>query len=354
MMRFGIYTEMQTPPEKPHYDLVWEIFRQIEHADQMGFDTYSVVEHDFFQKFSISPNPLALFTAVAQRTQRIRFRTAVHTLPLHNPMKLAGEIAEADILTNGRLECGLGRGHPWLFRPAGIPLEESRPRYEEALEILLRAWTQDKFSFAGKFYNVKDVSVVPKPLQKPHPQLYLGGTSEVTYQLAGERGWGVGGGGPAPHTVFIRPLEIYREACAKHGKKPYVFFIRLVYLEEDEKRARQEVEAALRNFLAFNISPFLESFQTEEQKAELRAKGYGFYGSGILESLVTLRYEEIVEHKIAFIGSPEKVSEQIQVLAEEVGGIDEFVIISNFGGLEHWKVIKTQELFARRVIPAFR
>ena len=153
-MRFGIYCEMQAPPGKSHYDLTWEIFRQIEHADQAGFDVYSLIDHHFFQKFSISANPLALFSAAAQRTQRIRFRVALFTLPLENPMRLAGQIAEADILTNGRLECGLGRGHAWLFGPCNMPLEESRPRYEEAIEILLRSWTQEKFSFEGRFYKV--------------------------------------------------------------------------------------------------------------------------------------------------------------------------------------------------------
>src|SRR5204863_91507 len=125
-MRFGIYCEIQTPPGKAHYDMTWEIMRQIEHADQCGFDVYSVIDHHFFQKFSISANPLAMFAAAAQRTQRIRFRTALHTLPLENPMRLAGMIAETDILTNGRLECGLGRGHAWLFGPSSLPLEESR------------------------------------------------------------------------------------------------------------------------------------------------------------------------------------------------------------------------------------
>jgi Luciferase-like monooxygenase len=112
-MRFGIYAEMQTAPGKSHADMTWEILRQIEHADQVGFDVYSVIDHHFFQKFSISANPLALFSAAAQRTERIRFRVALFTLPLENPMRLAGQIAEADILTRGRLECGLGRGHAW-------------------------------------------------------------------------------------------------------------------------------------------------------------------------------------------------------------------------------------------------
>lgn len=150
-MRFGIYCEIQTPPGKSHYDMIWEIMRQIEHADECGFDVYSTIDHHFFQKFSISANPLAMFAAAAQRTRRIRFRTALHTLPLENPMRLAGMIAETDILTNGRLECGLGRGHAWLFGPAALPLEESRPRYDEAVDILELAFSREKFSYAGKY-----------------------------------------------------------------------------------------------------------------------------------------------------------------------------------------------------------
>lgn len=190
-MRFGIYTEIQTPPGKSHQEMIWEIFQQIEHADKVGFDVFSIIDHHFFHKFSISTNPLAMFSAAAQRTRRIRFRTALHTLPLENPLRLAGQIAEVDILTNGPLECGLGRGHAWLYEPTNVALEESRPRYDEAIEILARAWTQDRFSFEGKYYKIKDVSVVPKPVQKPHPRLFTGGTSDITYQMAGERGWGV-------------------------------------------------------------------------------------------------------------------------------------------------------------------
>jgi alkanesulfonate monooxygenase SsuD/methylene tetrahydromethanopterin reductase-like flavin-dependent oxidoreductase (luciferase family) len=331
--------------------MTWEILRQIEHADAVGFDVYSLIDHHFFQKFSISANPLAMFTAAAQRTERIRFRVALFTLPLENPMRLAGQIAEADILTRGRLECGLGRGHTWLFGPSCMPLEESRPRYDEAVEILLRAWSQEKFSYDGKFYNVKDVSVVPRPVQQPHPPLFTGGTSDITYQMAGERGWGIFVPPLLPWAVLEKPLGIYKKACAESGHEPNIVYIRPVYLDDDERQIRKEVEGALHNFLAFNASP-VESLQEDSKKAELRVKGYGFYASGALESLTKLTYEEIVEQEIGFIGTPEKVIRQIQNLQTK-GGIGELAIVSNFGGLEHWKSIKTQHLFATRVMPAF-
>ena len=351
-MRFGIYCEMQTPPGKSHFDMTWEIMRQIEHADEAGFDVYSIIDHHFFPKFSISANPLAMFTAAAQRTRSIRFRTALHTLPLENPMRLAGMIAEADILTNGRLECGLGRGHAWLFEPSCLPLEESRPRYQEAIDILELAFTQQKFSYDGQFYKVKDLSVVPKPLQKPYPKFYTGGTSDVTYQMAGEKGWGIFVPPLLPWKVLEGPLNIYKKACGAHGHEPDIVYIRPVYLGEDEKQIRKEVEQAVHNFLAFNASP-VESIQSEEKKAELRAKGYGFYASGALESLTKLTYEQIVDQEIGFIGTPEKVIAQVRALQQK-GGIGELAIVANFGGLDHWQSIKTQQLFAKHVIPAIR
>ena len=268
-MRFGIYCEIQTPPGKPHHDMIWEIMRQIEHADEVGFDVYSVIDHHFSQKFSISANPLAMFAAAAQRTQRIRFRTALHTLPLENPMRLAGMIAEADILTNGRLEVGLGRGHAWLFGPSAMPLEESRPRYNEAVDILELAFTQERFSYDGKYYNVKDVSVVPRPIQKPYPKFYTGGTSDITYQTAGQKGWGIFVPPLLPWKILEAPLKIYKDACAKHGYEPDIVYIRPVYIDDDEKQIRKEAEQAILNFLAFNASP-VQSIQSPEKESRVK------------------------------------------------------------------------------------
>src|SRR4029077_1658668 len=152
LMKFGLYAELQTPQEKPHAEFYSEIMRQMEHADQAGFDIYSIIEHHFFEEFSTSANPLAMICAVAQRTRRIRFRVALHTLPLVNPMRLAGEIAAADIICGGRLETGLGRGHAWLFERSGVDLAESRDRFEEAVEVLLRAWTEERLSYHGTYY----------------------------------------------------------------------------------------------------------------------------------------------------------------------------------------------------------
>jgi alkanesulfonate monooxygenase SsuD/methylene tetrahydromethanopterin reductase-like flavin-dependent oxidoreductase (luciferase family) len=348
-MNFGLYAELQTPRGKSAAELYREIMRQMEHADQVGFDVYSIIEHHFFPEFSTSANPLAMICAVAQKTARIRFRVALHTLPLCNPMRLAGEIAAADIITNGRLETGLGRGHAWLFARSGVELAESRDRFHEALDILLRAWTEEQFSYAGKYYQFRDLSVVPKPVQKPHPPLYTGGTSLSTYEMAGSRGWGMFLPPLLPFKALEPSIQAYLAAARKAGQQPRIVYIRPVYLGEDARQIEQEVKPYLLNFLACNASPV----RGLPPREELNAKGYGFYASGALESLTQLSYADILEREIGFIGTPEQVIEQIRRLREQAP-ITELAIVSNFGGLEHWKVIKTQELFARHVMPAFR
>jgi alkanesulfonate monooxygenase SsuD/methylene tetrahydromethanopterin reductase-like flavin-dependent oxidoreductase (luciferase family) len=348
-MRFGLYAELQTPPDRTYAELYADIMRQMEHADQAGFDVYSIIEHHFFQEFSTSANPLAMICAAAQRTRSIRFRVALHTLPLCNPMRLAGEIAAADIISGGRLETGLGRGHAWLFERSGVDLAESRGRFDEAVEILLRAWTENDFSFQGKYYRFKNLTVVPKPLQKPHPPLFTGGTSLSTYEMAGRRGWGMFLPPLLPLAVMQPSIDAYVNAAKQAGQQANIVYIRPVYLGDNARTIEHEAKQALMNFLAFNASP-VKGLPSRE---ELNAKGYAFYASGALESLTRLTYEEVVKQEIGFIGTPNQVIGQIKKLREQVP-FAELAIVSNFGGLEHWKVIKTQELFARHVIPAFR
>lgn len=172
-MKFGIYCEMQADPSKDHKELMWDLMTLIESADGLGFDSFNLIEHHLYPEFGISANPLAMFTAAAQRTDHIRFRTVCHIVPFHHPLILAGEIAAADILTRGRLECGFGRGHGWLYPPSGLPMQESKGRYQEGLEIIQLAFTKESFSYDGHFYQIKDAHVVPKPLQKPYPPIYL-------------------------------------------------------------------------------------------------------------------------------------------------------------------------------------
>ncbi len=350
-LRFGIYCEVQNGDGFDSVKTTRDVFQLILHADQLGYDVFSLIEHHFFEQFGISANPLAMFAAAAQAARNIRFRTLCHTLPLTNPAVKAGEIAVVDILTGGRLDCGVGRGHPWEYPPIGIPLEETQGRFEEALEILEQAFTMERFSYSGKYYQLKDIAVVPKPVQKPYPPVYMVGTSGASFDLGARKGWALAFGGPAPVSTFKPGVDRYLEACAKYGTKPTVACVRCVYMAEDERRARAEVEPALKGFFANNARPIYSV--NPHMKQKLMQGGYAFYTTGMLEALTKLSYEEIVAGGYAFIGTPQKVLDQCAELREQIA-VDEITIISHFGNIEPWKAAKTQELLAQEVMPKLR
>ncbi|WP_394237153.1 LLM class flavin-dependent oxidoreductase [Niallia oryzisoli] len=351
-MKFGIYVEMQNPRSnhKPHAQIYKEVLEQIEHADKAGFSTFNTLEHHWFEEFSISTNPMALFAAAAQRTKHIRFRTCSHVLPLHNPMVFAGQVAATDILTGGRFELAIGRGHAWVFPKASIPLEESRGRFNESLDILELALKEETFSYHGKYYDVENVSVVPRPIQMPHPKIYTGGASNFNYAVAGRKGYGVLITPMLPLEKMIHQLEVYKEACAKHGNKPEIIFVQALYLDEDGDRARTEAKDYILQFMKGNVSPSKDLPSREE----MMAKDFGFYASGALESLATIPYQQLIDEEYVWVGSPEEIKEKVQRVVDAVPELSEIAVLCTFGGLEHWKTIRTQQLFSERIRPVIK
>jgi alkanesulfonate monooxygenase SsuD/methylene tetrahydromethanopterin reductase-like flavin-dependent oxidoreductase (luciferase family) len=147
-------------------------------------------------------------------------------------------------------------------------------------------------------------------------------------------------------------IDTYKKACAAHGHTPYVTFIRPVYFGDDTQQIRQELEGFFRNYLDFNASA-MDAVMSEDKKAAWRAKGFGFYASGVVEQFRTMTYAQILDDGLALVGTPAQVMAQIHAVDQQIGGLDEFVIMSHLGGMEHWRAIRTQELFAQHVIPAF-
>ncbi|MFK9091999.1 LLM class flavin-dependent oxidoreductase [Bacillus salipaludis] len=350
-MKFGLYSEMQLPPGKTEKQVYDEVIEQIIHADKAGFDVYSLIDHHHFSNFSISANPLAMYAAVASRTNTIRFRTALHILPVQNPLRLAGEIAAADLITNGRIEVGVGRGHAWVYPNQGIiPIEEAKPRFEEAISILEQALQGEKVSYFGKYYTADNVDVVPHPLQKNIP-FTTGGTSEHTYRQAGEKGWGIFVPPLLPLTLLLDKFDVYRKACWDNGHEPQIIWLRSIYMSDgDEKQIRQEAEVHFRNFLLGNAAPTVGLPDVERMKNA----GFHFYTKGILQSLPKMSYEELLEKNVVWAGNPEMICEKIDKIKQEVEGLVEIDFLTNYGGMDHWKVLKQQELLSKRVMPNFK
>ena len=348
-MRFSIYSEMQLWPGKSPERLYAEVEEQIVHADRLGYDAYAIVEHFFFPKFSISPDPIALFAQVAPRTQRIRFRTMLHVLPFHNPTVLASRIAAAQILTGGRYEFGVGRGHGWAPPKAGVRIEDVRELYDESFEIFFKALENERFSHDGRFYQVHDSHLAPPP-PPAATRVFVGGTSDSTYELAGRRGWAVAVPPLLPYEALRGQLDTYRQTCAEHGHQPDIVWIHACYMDEDREVAKRDAEQAMRRFLEGNASPLAELGPVEE----LQDAGYGFYTSGIMEQLAATPYDEMIAGDIVWVGTPEDVAERVAETIDVCEGLTEIAITANPGGFAHWQAIKTQEIFADEVAPRFR
>ena len=347
-MEFGLYSELQSWPGKTPAQVYREALAQVVHGEESGFDVYSIIEHYCFPEFSISANPLAFFAAAAQRTSRIRFRTLLHNLPAHNPVVLASQIAAADLLMDGRYEFGVGRGHGWLPPKIGVPLLETQPRFEEAVELLLAALEKPRFSHEGDFWSVDDSHLAPFPERRY--RIFVGGTSDSTYVRAGERGWAIAVPPLLPYEWLRKPLDLYREACAANGHEPDIVWIHACHLDDDRDVARRDAEQAIRRFMLAQKVALPEAAAAEE----LVASGYGFYATGILESFSEMPYEAMIDDDIVWVGTPDEVAERIQAVVEQCEGLTEVAITTNMGGIEHWKALKTQQLFAEQVMPRFR
>jgi alkanesulfonate monooxygenase SsuD/methylene tetrahydromethanopterin reductase-like flavin-dependent oxidoreductase (luciferase family) len=348
-VRFSLYSEMQLWPGKSPERLYAEVREQIVNADRLGYDAYAIVEHFFFPRFSVAPDPLSFFTQLAPQTRRIRFRTMLHVLPYHNPTVLASRVAAAEILTEGRYEFGVGRGHGWVPPKAGVRLGDVRELHEEAFELFFKALENERFSHSGRFWEVDDSHVVPPP-PKRLPRVFVGGTSDSTYELAGRKGYAVAVPPLLPYEALRGQLDIYRESCAEHGNAPDIVWIHACYMDEDRDVALREAEVPMRRFLEGNASPLAELGPADE----LEAAGYGFYTSGIMEKLAATPYDEMIAGDVVWVGTPEDVAARIAATIDVCEGLTEVAITTNPGGFEHWQAIKTQEIFAAQVMPRFR
>ena len=348
-MRFSIYSEMQHWPGKSVERLYAEVAEQVVHADRLGYDTYAIVEHLFFPKFSACPDPLSFFCQLAPQTEQIRFRTMLHVLPYHNPTMLASRIAQAEILLGGRYEFGIGRGHGWIPPKAGVRLTEIRELYDESQELLFKALENERFSHDGRFYDVRDSHIIPPPPRRKM-RIFVGGTSDSTYEMAGRKGYSVAVPPLLPYAALEAQLDIYRESCAAHGNEPDIVWIHACYMDEDRDVAKRDAEQGMRNFLLGNASPLEELVSAEE----LTGAGYGFYVSGIMEQLAATPYDEMIAGDIVWVGTPEDVIQRIRETLEVCEGLTEIAITTNPGGVDHWKAIKAQELFAEHVIPVIQ
>ena len=347
-MEFGLFVEFPSREGVTQAQIFKDSMELIQAAEDSGSEGIWLAEYHFDPGRSVLSAPVTVAGAVAARTKKVKIGLAVHVLPLRNPVQIAEEIATLDHLSDGRLDFGIGRAaFPRIYQGYGFDYSESRGRFDECLEIILRSWTEERFSFKGKFYQYDDLCVVPKPLQKPHPPIRIGATSEDTFELVGRMGY----------PIFINPSRVttlldlkplvaeFHQAREKAGHTGQVDVgLRVpVYVAETKDKAYSEPKEST----MFQIQRLINVITQSIGAAGIST---GDDRAAQAERLKAMTYEDVLANTVVY-GTPESVVERLQQLQEELG-LTQVIYEVNFGcnvPLEHQ--IKAVQLINDQVAP---
>ena len=353
-LRFGTFFFFQAAPGQRHDDIIRNELTQVEWSEELGFDEVWFTEHHFID-YGLSVDPATLASAAAARTRRVRIGLAAAILPFHHPLRLAEQMALVDIISEGRLDVGVGRGNRSAeFAGYRVPQQESRERFDETVDVVQRAWTEERFSYRGRFFTFDDVRVIPKPVQRPHPPLYQVCVTKDGIENTALRGW------PMLNSVLFGPVDqlltnrdTYVNTLEKAGRTPPEIAAllarwgvsRQIYVADTDARALEEAKAAelwyQESFRRFVIPERIEDAHPTLQP--------GF--RAMADRLKSVTWEGLVRETLAF-GSPDTVARHIEYMRSI--GVGQILCWMNFGGLAQERIRRSMELFAHEVMPRFR
>jgi luciferase family oxidoreductase group 1 len=335
MINFGTFLLMQSPSMRPSQEIYSRAVDIAQAAETLGFRNVWLAEHHF-STYGYLSRPAQLATYLAAKTTRLRVGTAVIVVPLHHPLVVAEEIATLDQLAGGRVDIGLGRGYQhYEFERLGLELDSARARWEEAVDIILKALTGEPFIYQGKLFDIPETTIFPQPLQKPHPPIWVTAQSPESVDATVRRGFNLLTGG------FGVPLERMGEfrrqfdrlvTEVKPPRVPQVGVQRAVYVTDSVADARWNMRVTL-------------SLRNHYERVD-RGRAVP------VPSPKEPDTDDLLD-RFLVIGTPDTVIRQIRRVQETVG-ISHFNCSFWFGDIEHPRIMRSMELFAREVLPAFR
>ena len=344
-MEFGLFMEFPAPDGYTDQQTFQQGFTLVDEAESMGVDSVWLAEYHF-SPFSVLSAPLTVATALAARTKKIRLGFGVLLLPLNNPIRVAEEVAALDHISQGRLDFGIGRGtFPAHHAAFTSPIPARRGRFEEYLEIILKAWTTEQFSFEGEHYQCHELKVRPKPYQDPHPPIRVGITSAETFPIIGRMGFPIF---INPSRVFSLPelapsIQQYREAWKQAG-----------HPGEGNVGLRVPVYAAEKAEDAYNqpMESAMASVTNLGNRVAGSASRDGTSGdwSAQSENILRMTYDDWLRDKVVY-GTPEAIVEKLGQLTEDLG-LDQIIYEINFGRrIPHELQMNNLRLITEKVIP---
>lgn len=343
-------------PEKGHA-LYNRYLDELEHAADLGFDGLGINEHHQ-NAYGNMPSPNIIAACLARRTTKAKILILGNALPLYDhPLRVAEEIAMLDVITGGRIISGMVVGGGPEFYSYNVNPAYARERFREAHDLIVRAWTEEgPFSFEGKHYTFRYVNLWPRPVQKPHPPVWVPGVGSLeTIEWVAEHGYPYAGLPFFHYKVFQRAYGYYRECLRKHGRTPTPKMIAgpaLVYVAETDEQARKEFEPHfwyfVRKLLLIPPSYFFPPGYTSARSLANIQKGFT---EGFLAACQT--WKEIEDGRYAFVGSPATVRDMLKEYVQELG-IGLLICGSHIGSLPHELTVKSMDLFASEVMPTLR
>ncbi len=340
------------PAASRHFDSAYgqssleESYELFSLADDIGFDWVTVAEHHYHAR-QLTSNPITMAAVIAERVKRARIGVLGVTLPLHNPIRVAEDLALLDNMCGGRLFVGFFRGVPNEFMTYGTNPEESRERLYEGLDLVRKAWTEpEPFGWEGRYYRHRTVSIWPQPMQKPFPRILVTGTTPETATYAAQQDFDIG---IAFQTVELaaEQTRIYIEAGAAAGREltgANVLFRHFAYIADTDEQALADCEQYNHGSLAGVLAP--------------PPKKAAAFGAAMREVVTTGNFGGVATMQTAsplpfFLGSPDTVAEQIRVF-EEATGIGRIEIVMSGDVLPHELAMRSTRLFGEEVIPRVR
>ncbi|HEU0218830.1 MAG TPA: LLM class flavin-dependent oxidoreductase [Stellaceae bacterium] len=346
-MEFGMFHEFPSMPGRGETEMFDEAMEQVDGAERWGLDVMWLAEIHFAPERTHLASPLAIASAIAARTQRMKIGIAVQVLPLCHPLRLAEEAATVDQVSKGRLIFGVGRsGVVSTYDAYQVPYDESRDRFAEVLDVVKAAWGQPKFSYQGKYHSFNDVACSPHPYQGKLPPIRVAASTPDTFPAIGGLGYPVFASTRHATWTDVGPqVASYQDgwkAASRPGRgQSYVGAP--IYIAETDKRAYDEARESVEHFYRLQYELIAESAR--------RSGRQNFIDRA--EKLRTLTYDDVLRDNV-IVGSPDTVAKRLKDLQERIG-FDGILAELNCGGLiPHARVMNALRLLCQEVKPRFQ
>lgn len=332
-MKFGFFVTGTASADYP------ELLEQAIYGEELGFDTVWLRERHFntIAGRNLWPSPLIIGAYIAAKTSRLRIGIGSRILPLDHPIHIAEDAATVDVISGGRLDFGVARvGENELYQQGfGIPQEETRGRFEESLEIILQAWTQQRISYQGKYYKIPEVTIFPKPIQRPHPPVFVVGKGPESLSLAARKGFPIFIAAAQMIPEVKKTQEFYwkeLEAAGHSRDRIELPVNRFIYVAESMAKAKAEMEEPFMAFLSRGTTSDIKEYFFREEK--------------------DLTFDNLFKEACIF-GDPDYCIQQIERLQKEIN-LKYLLCTFNYFTIDLKQSLKSMEMFAKYVMPHFK